>query len=291
VATFRGACPVHSVISMRSISAFWRVPYGADTWRRFGYAVATPPLAIASLALVLAGRADTAARHQRRLASSLVGLPASEPRTRPTDRKVIGMSAIVMAVGLACWLRWRFTFTLVALPLTVNCVALALAGRAPAVARFQRRLAGRLAGGSGHRRMGTRVAVQSIAGLAVGLAAWMLLAYLPIFTLGNLAFPLVNFVGDAPAYGGPPLPWDLWRYVRISYDGGIWTSTYPTSNGGPTLAGAWAYHAAQFVVALFPLGAWAIRGLTRLHAWQTQALLGGPASSSETVLAGCLAGQ
>jgi hypothetical protein len=40
------------------------------------------------------------------------------------------------------------------------------------------------------------------------------------------------------------------------------------------LAGAWAYHAGAFVVTILPLLAWMIRGLTRLQAWATQALLG-----------------
>jgi hypothetical protein len=48
-----------------------------------------------------------------------------------------------------------------------------------------------------------------------------------------------------------------------------------TSDGGPTLAGARTYHAGAFVVTILPLLAWTIRGLTRLQALATQALLGG----------------
>ena len=55
-----------------------------------------------------------------------------------------------------------------------------------------------------------------------------------------------------------------------------WASTYYTENGGPTLAGTWAYHTAQQWVTIFPLLAWAIRGVTRLQGWLAQALLGSP---------------
>jgi hypothetical protein len=39
---------------------------------------------------------------------------------------------------------------------------------------------------------------------------------------------------------------------------------YTTSWGGPTLAGAWAVHAGLALVTIYPVLAWAIRGLVRL---------------------------
>jgi hypothetical protein len=266
---------------LRMLLAFWWIPYSASTWRRFTYAILAPPLAVVSLVLAVAGRTEVAARYQRRLARKLVGSPASEPPRRPRDPTVIAISVILLAIGLACWLLlWRFTYAILALPLTVNCLALALAGRAPA--RYRRRPARRPAGGSATQRTGVRLVACSIATLAVGLVSWVLLAYLPFFVLGNLAFPLLDYVSldaahAAPAYGGPPLPWDLWLGLhRVSYHGNVWASTYHDSNGGPTLAGAWAYHAGQLLVTFFPLFAWVIRGLTRLPARLTQALLGDP---------------
>jgi hypothetical protein len=121
----------------------------------------------------------------------------------------------------------------------------------------------------------------SLACLLVGFVAVALLNYLVFFTLADLAFPVAEHyvaLGPDPAYGGPPLPWDLWLGIhRVPYHGGFWASTYRTSNGGPTLAGAWTYHTVQQFVTIFPLLAWTIRGLTRLAAWLTQAILGGPA--------------
>jgi hypothetical protein len=198
---------------------------------------------------------------------------------------VIAVSVVMLAIGVACWLLlWRFTSAILVVPLAVNALALALVGRAPAAARYQRSLARRLAGGSAHRWTGARVAVHSVASLAIGAVAWTLLAYLPLFAVGNLALPLLRYTSfdapahGAPAYGGPAPPWDLWLGIhRVPYHGSFWASTFYHSNGGPTVAGAWAYHAGQFLVTFLPLFAWVIRGLTRQQAWLTQALLGGPA--------------
>jgi hypothetical protein len=263
---------------MAQILAFWRVPYSASTARRLGFAVLAPLLAVAALVLAAAGRADTAASHQRNLAARLVGRPASQPPVRPRGRRVVLASAVLLGVGVACWLLlWRFTYAVLPLPLAANFLAIAVAGRAPAVARSARRLAGRLA-----RRPAdwttARVLAVSAATLLIGAVGWALLAYLVVFAAGSLAFPFMDYVGQAPSYGGPPLPWDLLAHSRLSYHDTMWASTYANSNGGPTLAGAWTYHAAQFLVTFAPLFAWAIRGLTRAQAWLTQALLGAAAS-------------
>jgi hypothetical protein len=264
-----------------TLLAFWRIPYSASTWRRFAYVLVALPLAILSLPLAAAGQAPLAARSQRRLAHRLVGTPAQEPPRRPTDPTVVALAAAAMLVGVACWLLlWRFASAVLVVPLVVNFLALALVGRAPAVARVRQRLARRLAGTPAAQRTGLRVAAHALASLLVGFVGLTLLNYLAFFTLADLVFPVAAHylaLGPDPAYGGPPLPWDLWLGIhRVAYHGSFWASTYYTENGGPTLAGTWAYHTAQQWVTIFPLLAWAIRGVTRLQGWLAQALLGSP---------------
>jgi hypothetical protein len=267
-----------------TLVAFWRIPYSASTWRRFAYVLVALPVAIGSLPLAVAGQAQAAARSQRCLARALVGTPAQEPPRRPTDPTVVALSAVGMLVGVACWLAlWRFASAVLVVPLAGNFLALALVGRAPALARVRQRLARQLAGPAGDgepaaQQTGLRVAVHALASGLVGVVAVTLLNYLAFFTLADLVFPVaVHYValGPDPAYGGPPLPWELWLGLhRVAYHGSFWASTYHTENGGPTLAGTWAYHTAQQWLTIFPLLAWAIRGVTRLQGWLTQALLG-----------------
>jgi hypothetical protein len=203
---------------------------------------------------------------------------------RPTDPTVLALAAAGMLVGVACWLLlWRFTSAVLVVPLVINFLALALVGRAPAVARSSQRLARRLArpaGAPAWQPTGLRVAAHALASLLVGFVAVTLLNYLAFFTLADLAFPIaVHYfaLGPDPSYGGPPQPWDLWLGIhRVAYHGSFWASTYHTENGGPTLAGTWAYHTAQQWLTIFPLLAWAIRGVTRLQGWLAQALLGSP---------------
>jgi hypothetical protein len=269
------------VKTMSALLAFWRMPYSASMFRRFAYSIAGPPLAVLSLALALAGHGQQTARYQRHLAGELVWPKAGTSPTRPANLKVIAASVIILAVGVTCWLwLWRFTYALLPLPLAAGCLTLVLAGRIPAMNRYQRRMAGDLVNEERvPQRLGVRVVVHSIAMVVVGLVCWLLLAYLLVFAVGNLAFPFLDNTGVAPTYGGPPPPWVLWSNLHFSFDSSIWASTYNDSNGGPTAAGAWAYHVGQFLVALYPLFAWAIRGLTWLQGWLTQALLGGPAVS------------
>jgi hypothetical protein len=166
---------------VRTLFAFWLVPYGASTWRRFAYALAVVPTAIGSLSLALVGRSGAAARYQRHLASKLVGTPADEPPRRPTDPAVLAMSVGMTAVGVACWLLlWRFTYAILPVPLVASCLALVVAGRAPA--RLGRRPArgslGLPVGAPTLRWMGMRVGVHAVAGVMVGLVCWTLLSYL-----------------------------------------------------------------------------------------------------------------
>jgi hypothetical protein len=266
---------------LAALLAFWRIPYSASTWRRFAYVLVALPVAILSLPLAAAGQAPLAARTQRRLARALAGTPADDPPRRPADPTVVTLAAAIMLAGVACWLLlWRFASAVLVVPLVVNFLALALAGRAPALARFRQRLARRLAEKPTAPPSGLRVAAVALASGLVGFVALMLLNYLAFFTLADLVFPVAAHylaLGPDPAYGGPPLPWDLWLGIhRVAYHGSFWASTYHTENGGPTLAGTWAYHTAQQWVTIFPLLAWAIRGATRLQGWLTHALLGSP---------------
>jgi len=268
---------------LRTLFAFWLVPYGTSTWRRFAYALVVVPMAVGSLPLAWAGRSEAAARYQRHLASRLVGTPADEPPRRPTDPAVLAISVGIAAVGVACWLLlWRFTYAILPVPLVASCLALVVAGRAPA--RLRRRPArgslGLPVGAPTLRWMGVRVGVHAVAVVMVGLVCWTLLSYLAFFALANLGFPFrLAFWINESASGGPPGPWALWSTLhRVPHAGSIWAARYPTSDGGPTLAGAWAYHAAAFVVTIFPLLAWMLRGLTRLQSRLTRALLGSPRS-------------
>jgi hypothetical protein len=259
---------------------FWRIPYSASTWRWFAYVLVALPLAILSLPLAATGPAQVAARYQRRLARALVGTPAQEPPRRPTDPTVVALAAAAMLVGVACWLLlWRFTSAVLVVPQVVNFLALALVGRAPAVARVRQRLAGRGAGlaAAADRPARGRPRAGQPAGRLRGLDATELPGLLhpgrPGLP-GRRALPRPrprshlrrSTAAVGPVVGHPPrrLPRQLLGQHLLH------------RNGGPTLAGTWAYHTAQQWVTIFPLLAWAIRGVTRLQGWLTQALLGSP---------------
>lgn len=268
---------------LRTLFAFWLVPYGASTWRRFAYALVMLPTAIGSLPLAMAGRGEAAARSQRHLASRLVGTPVDESLRRPTDPAVLAIAVGIAAAGVACWLLlWRFTYAILPVPLVASCIVLAVAGRAPT--RLRRRRAGGSAGlpvgAPTPRWMWARMGVHAVAVVVIGLVCWTLLSYLAFFAIANLGFPLRQAIWiNESASGGPPGPWALWSTLhRVPHAGSIWAATYPTSDGGPTLAGAWAYHAAAFAVTIFPLLAWMLRGLTGLQSRLTRGLLGSPRS-------------
>src|SRR6266511_4256916 len=80
----------------------------------------------------------------------------------------------------------RFGYAILALPLSVVCLLLALTGQAQAAARYQRRLASVPVGEAGSpqrgapapRRMGARVAAHAVASLPLGLACWAVLQFL-----------------------------------------------------------------------------------------------------------------
>jgi len=201
---------------LRTVLSFWLTPYRATTWRRIGYAIAALPVSVVCLVLAVAGRAEMAARYQRRLAGGLAGLPVGEPRYPAGSIRVI---------------------------------------------------------------------VVSIIALAVSLVSWVLLQDLAYLMLINVAYPIRAYV--SAGFRANFLPWDGWDLlwsIRVHRVSGPdpWANTYYTSWGGPTLAGAWAAHAGLALVTIFPVLAWAIRGLTRLQGRLARALLGGPAAGAAT---------
>jgi len=180
----------------------------------------------------------------------------------------------------------RFGYAVLALPLSVVCLLLALTGQAQAAARYQRRLASRLAsvpvaeagspqrGAPAPRRMGARVAAHAVASLPLGLACWAVLQFLAFMLLFNLAYPVRNYLEVGGSENLPLLPWAALSVVHgPPRPGGIWASTYHAW-GGPTLAGVWAVHAGLVLVSSAPLLAWVVRGLTRLQGGLTRTLLG-----------------
>jgi hypothetical protein len=171
----------------------------------------------------------------------------------------------------------RFGSAVLAAPVSLACLVLALAGRIGTAARYQRRLAGRSPAGRPARWR--NVVVCSLASLAIGLVSWVLLQDLAYLMLLNIAYPARVYisVGDHTNF----LPWDGWNLlwsIRFHRATGPnpWANNYTTSWGGPTLAGAWAVHAGLSLLTIYPVLAWAVRGLVRLQRRLAASLLGGP---------------
>jgi hypothetical protein len=144
---------------------------------------------------------------------------------------------------------WRAViYGLLSLPAGVACLLMGLVGAHNRAARLQVGLAeGWLhlplgpSPGGGYRW--GRVITQALLTSVIGLLCWLLVALAGPNTVRNLLYGV--FDGDSYA--------------------GSW--------GGPTLAGAWAVHAALALVIL-PLELWMIRGLTVLQGRLTARLLG-----------------
>ena len=100
-------------------------------------------------------------------------------------------------------------------------------------------LAGLPAAGRSRRPLGLLFAV-------VAAALALLLAFMLLINVAG--YPFRPFIG-----------------LHGNDGGGIWASTYHGSWGGPSLAGSWAVHAVQMMVLIFPVLAWATRGLVRLR--------------------------
>jgi hypothetical protein len=139
----------------------------------------------------------------------------------------------------------RALYVLVALPVGLACLLLAVCGRSAAAASVQRRLAGSLLRvpdedsgvGSG------RVAAHALLSLPVNAVALALSLYVWVGVVYNLGYPLRPDVS-------PRTDW-----------------------GGPSLAGAWAVHAAGGLVflAVSPL---ILRAFTRVQGTLVRRMLG-----------------
>jgi hypothetical protein len=149
----------------------------------------------------------------------------------------------------------RTLYALVALPVAIVALPLAVFGRSEAVARFQSRMAWRLlslqVGERSFRAVDGRVIAHAALSLPLDVVATALVTYLwTQGTLGNLAYPLeLALLGEELN----PVPEGTW--------------------GGPSLAGAWAVHAAAGMVILF-IAPWIIKGITEAQGSLLRRLLG-----------------
>ncbi|MFG3285209.1 hypothetical protein [Streptomyces sp. NPDC048111] len=143
----------------------------------------------------------------------------------------------------ATWL--RLAYLLLALPVGIACVPIALVG-GPA-GRIQRGLARRLLGVevAEPRRTGPLALAHAVISLPLNLMALVVSGYLWTVVVLNLAYPL------RPG-GDPTQAW-----------------------GGPTMAGAWAVHGLGGGIPFLLLTPWVMRGFTALQARLVKSFLGG----------------
>jgi hypothetical protein len=144
---------------------------------------------------------------------------------------------------------WRSVgYGVLSLPAGIASLLLALGGGHRAAARLQRGLAGRwlrraLAPPQGGDRWG-RVILQALLTSTLGVVCWLLVALAGPNTVRNvLLYPITDGAEVARAWGGP------------------------------TLAGAWAVHAALALL-LLPVELWLLRGLAGLQGRLVARLLG-----------------
>jgi hypothetical protein len=143
----------------------------------------------------------------------------------------------------------RAVYALVALPVALCCLALAAAGRGGAAATARvgslRRLAGaRPAAAAGPRRLTKHLLLS----LPADVVAFAVAGYLWLLLPMNLLYPVRLAVYDESAR-------DSW--------------------GGPTLAGAWAVHAAGGVAVFVLVGLPIAAGLAWVQAWIADRTLAG----------------
>nr|WSY55092.1 hypothetical protein OG999_36475 [Streptomyces sp. NBC_00886] len=135
----------------------------------------------------------------------------------------------------------RSAYAVLALPVSVACVPLALLG-AP-TARWQRGLARRLLGAD-------------IPGTARGGG----------LTHALLATPLDLVTALVTLYGWAIVPLNLGWPLRAGSD-------HSDAWGGPTFAGAWAFHAVVGGIGFLLLMPWVVRGLTAVQLRVAKSLL------------------
>lgn len=157
----------------------------------------------------------------------------------------------------------RFGYVLLGLPLGVAGLVLALAGRWRTAAWWQERAARWADLPDPDPATPGRTLGAAVLSVLTGAVGWAVTQYLGFLVLYSVGYPLRNYVGAGDGETAPLVPW-----LHLSFHQappGAWASTYHTSWGGPTLAGAWAVHAGLVLLTLFPLLAWTIRGLARLQ--------------------------
>ena len=145
---------------------------------------------------------------------------------------------------------WRPTFyVLLALPVSLVSVSLVSLGRYRAAARLQRDLARRYLAlridEPAPREGAGRVLAHTVLSLPINLVALALTGYLWSLVPANLAYPLRPGTMDS----------------------------YQHSWGGPSLAGAWAVHAAAGLVLLFATP-WVVKAVASVQGRLARRLLG-----------------
>ncbi|MFB7667480.1 hypothetical protein ACFC1R_26665 [Kitasatospora sp. NPDC056138] len=146
---------------------------------------------------------------------------------------------------------WRqVTYLLLALPVGLGCVALALVGGP----------AGRVQRGLLHRLLGVRIEEPERAGRLLSLLHSV------------VSLPLNAVALAVTCYGWLLVPLNLGWPLRPLI--GLGDGDYRLAWGGPTFAGAWAFHAVVGGVSFLLLMPWLGRGLTTLQARLATALLG-----------------
>jgi len=173
----------------------------------------------------------------------LVATPVSAHRS-PARRFVVAFLRAPLTADT-----WRRSaYALIALPLGVLCVPLALVG-GPA-GRVQRRVARALLGlrVTEPARTGVRALAHAVLTIPVNALVAVITGYGWSIVLLNIAYPARPLVGLGA--GGP----DDW--------------------GGPSPAGVWAFHAVVGGLGALLLMPWIVRGLTWVQGALVRALLG-----------------
>ena len=144
---------------------------------------------------------------------------------------------------------WRgMLFIILAVPVSLACVPLALSGRYQVAARLQSGIASRfLALREPVARLAAgRVIAHTVLSVPLSMVSLTLTAYLWSLVVANLAYPLRP--GTMESYQ------DSW--------------------GGPTLAGAWAVHAVGGGLTALFLTPWVVRAVIWVHGRLARHLLG-----------------
>jgi hypothetical protein len=92
---------------VRRVLSFWVTPLRPQTWRWFGYAIVALPATVVCMVMAVAGRADTAAGYEHRLATGLSGRPVGAPRHRVGALSVLAVSVAGLAIGAVTCRRAR----------------------------------------------------------------------------------------------------------------------------------------------------------------------------------------